>query len=673
MEIGVYYEKAQNPHGEDIWRYVGKLSDAQKSMLDDKFKWKAREMDKRKEGKPGDARTALRRSVRDNGLDLAEQSGEVLTRSVAGPILSRENFGHTEAYMDRNLVSRSVASPNTPTDWNEALDIISFGSPEQSVEGMKVVCHELAQATNDPESTAMDDLIKDADKLVLCLATKVAKTFDFSLAGASSRSCKYVLNTLMQTFQNKKLAHAIKESTLHSLITELLLWLLDERVPLMDDGSQLLKALNVLMLKILDNAERTSSFVVLINLLRPLDPSRWPSPASPETVVIRNQKFSDLVVKCLIKLTKVLQSTIYEVDLDRILQSIHVYLQELGMEEIRKRAGADDKPLRMVKTVLHELVKLRGTAIKGHLSMVPIDMEPQPIILAYIDLNLQTLAAARMLTPTGPTGQTHWGDSANNSPSPTTHSADAQLKQELAAIFKKIGDKQTCTIGLFELYRITQLYPKVDIFSQLQNASEAFRTYIRDGLAQMEKNAAAGRTPSSVPISTPPPVALNLSSPKLAPMSPVHTNTLSDTKSQNVRLESVNSNLPLFHHDDERGGNAMCRGPTYDQSELRHHMVDERHDRYSSGVTTGTLDAIRERMKSIQLAAAAGNPESGNRTLLHMNGVVTQGTQGQLSHAPHRSDPDLPVQAGVLPMDEKALSGLQARMERLKSGTIEHI
>lgn len=54
-----------------------------------------------------------------------------------------------------------------------------------------------------------------------------------------------------------------------------------------------------------------------------------------------------------------------------------------------KRAGADDKPLRMVKTVLHELVKLRGAAIKGHLSLVPIDMRPQPIILAYIDLNLE--------------------------------------------------------------------------------------------------------------------------------------------------------------------------------------------------------------------------------------------------------------------------------------------
>ena len=59
--------------------------------------------------------------------------------------------------------------------------------------------------------------------------------------------------SVLQTFQNKNLAHAVKESTLDNLITELLLWLLDDRVPRMDDGGQLLKALNVLMLKILVN------------------------------------------------------------------------------------------------------------------------------------------------------------------------------------------------------------------------------------------------------------------------------------------------------------------------------------------------------------------------------------------------------------------------------------
>ncbi|KAK8488641.1 hypothetical protein V6N12_055631 [Hibiscus sabdariffa] len=655
--------------GEDIWRYVGKLTDAQKSMLDDRFKWKVREMEKRGEGRPGEARAALRRSVRENGPDVAEQSYEV-SQSISRSIFSRKSLVQPDLNMERHLMPRAHVGVSGPTNWNEALDIISFGSPEQSVEGMKVVCHELTQATNDPEGSLMDELMKDADRLVSCLANKaiglLAKTFDFSLTGASSRSCKYVLNTLMQTFQNKRLAHAVKENTLDNLITELLLWLLDERVPQMDDGSQLLKALNVLMLKILDNADRTSSFVVLINLLRPLDPSRWPSPATNETLAARNQKFSDLVVKCLIKLTKVLQSTIYDVELDRFLQSIHVYLQELGMEEIRRRAGADDKPLRMVKTVLHELVKLRGAAIKGHLSLVPIDMKPPPIILAYIDLNLETLAAARMLTSTGP-GQTHWGDSGVNTPAPATNSADAQLKQELAAIFKKIGDKQTCTIGLYELYRITQLYPKVDIFAQLQNASEAFRTYIRDGLAQMEKNAAAGRTPSSVPMATPPPASLTASSPEFAPLSPVQTNSLNGSKSLSTKPEPTNFNLPPSYAEDNRGSAnvinaARVRAPD-------NVLADQRNERFVSGVTSGTLDAIRERMKSMQLAAAAGNvDEYATRPLMSVNDNLNAGLSTQSRALDPHPGMENPAQGGVLPMDEKALSGLQARMERLKSG-----
>ncbi|GJV49209.1 hypothetical protein Tco_1439421 [Tanacetum coccineum] len=88
-----------------------------------------------------------------------------------------------------------------------------------------------------------------------------------------------------------------------------------------------------------------------------------------------------------------------------------------------------------------QLIKLRGTAIKGHLSMVPIDMETQPIILVYIDVNLQRELALI----------------SNNIP----NSAGARYGGELAPIFKKIGDKQTRSI------------PEVDISSLLQNASRA--------------------------------------------------------------------------------------------------------------------------------------------------------------------------------------------------------
>lgn len=147
----------------------------------------------------------------------------------------RKNYGQPDSNIERQLMPRPMTVANGPTDWNEALDIISFGSPEQvnitagilfyfnmdflhqlsklklsnfadkyrfayllrflslfsfwflkmvlnpvfqnifvvqSVDGMKVVCHELAQATSDPEGSVMDELVKDADRLVSCLANK---------------------------------------------------------------------------------------------------------------------------------------------------------------------------------------------------------------------------------------------------------------------------------------------------------------------------------------------------------------------------------------------------------------------------------------------------------------------------------------------------------------------
>ena len=48
-----------------------------------------------------------------------------------------------------------------------------------------------------------------------------------------------------------------------------------------------------------------------------------------------------------------------EVDLDQLLLSIHDFFMGLGVDEIRRRGADDDKPLRMVKTILHELCKIK--------------------------------------------------------------------------------------------------------------------------------------------------------------------------------------------------------------------------------------------------------------------------------------------------------------------------
>lgn len=83
------------------------------------------------------------------------------------------------------------------------------------------------------------------------------------------------------------------------------------------------------------------------------------------------------------------------------------------------------------------------------------------------------------------------------------------------------------------------------------------------------------------------------------------------------------------------------------------------------GVTSGTLDAIRERMKSIQAAASAGSLDVGMGTMGSVDGNM-HASQTQV-----HDEAEQPTQASISPMDEKALSGLQARMQRLKSGSLE--
>lgn len=91
--------------------------------------------------------------------DIAEQSGELVSRSVTGSMISRcswflvllflyiyiplynatclclsinrDNFGYADAHMDRHMVPRQMPAATGPADWREALDIVALGLPEQ--------------------------------------------------------------------------------------------------------------------------------------------------------------------------------------------------------------------------------------------------------------------------------------------------------------------------------------------------------------------------------------------------------------------------------------------------------------------------------------------------------------------------------------------------------------
>jgi len=282
--------------------------------------------------------------------------------------------------------------PDFPARWEEHMSGAESNSLPMAIEAMKQLCADIMVATEGRASLKMRALIgSSAERLFTAVTEQLRRVFTAAKEAADAgqvppaRGCKYALNVLLQAMGVPEAAQALPQAPLRDTVSLLLVKLLnDNSLLIFEEGPTLVKAVNVLMLKMLEASNRTYAFSALLHMLR--DP---PLEVSTETV----SKFNDLVVKCLIKLTKSLQFSMDGVYLPALLMSIHAFFLNLGVDEIRKRSSADDKPLRMVKTILHELCKLRGYAIYDDASGIPgADAESTPMLFVYIKLNLQSLA-----------------------------------------------------------------------------------------------------------------------------------------------------------------------------------------------------------------------------------------------------------------------------------------
>jgi hypothetical protein len=98
------------------------------------------------------------------------------------------------------------------------------------------------------------------------------------------------------------------------------------------------------------------------------------------------------------------------VELPTLLLDLHRYFSTLGAAEVRRLSNNNDKPLRMVKTMLHTLCKLYGYRIADILASLPElrNLPAQPMIAMYADINLKSLAEIGMIparegdAPAGP-------------------------------------------------------------------------------------------------------------------------------------------------------------------------------------------------------------------------------------------------------------------------------
>ncbi|KRG01671.1 protein mini spindles isoform X3 [Drosophila mojavensis] len=279
------------------------------------------------------------------------------------------------------------------------------------------------------------------------------------------------LLSILYTFFNANiLGKTLSIACIKNLMSALLHLLADQKLNSGDD-CQYNKVINGICLKVLDKVNFTNIYCALIRLLRETCP------------VAGLPKFTDLLMKCIWRNIKMLPERTNELNYDAVILEVHEFMLALPSTWWQNRPS--DTPLRTVKTIIHNMAKVKGNGILQHLNQIPTHSELHTYLIRILK-NFQkdgTVSGGAGVSPQRQ--QYHSKDVDGKRISHQTHDTVSQ-------IFKLISDKDTKQQGLQKLFDFKQQNPDIDLSTFLQGASVTFHRYIEEGLAEIERNQNAG-------------------------------------------------------------------------------------------------------------------------------------------------------------------------------------
>ena len=266
---------------------------------------------------------------------------------------------------------------------DHAIDQIQFSTD--------LVCIHALQAleTNLNGTDSEEDLRPRVNDLTHALIVRLKEATSISydiqeISQMKSRLCRYVTNALVLITSNTSFCRELNEDVIELLVSETLSALVNDNIRLFEDKDQLEKALNILIVKVLEGVPQNRSYCALLTVLR--EAFRVPP--------TETDKFPELVMKCLWKLTKQLAGHLQvagRINVPELLGEVHSFLTALPPIEWKMRNNEglafQDLPLRTVKTILHEIVLYRGICVLDELSMIPDPQES--FVLSYLKAMLQ--------------------------------------------------------------------------------------------------------------------------------------------------------------------------------------------------------------------------------------------------------------------------------------------
>uniref|UniRef100_A0A452SP14 Cytoskeleton-associated protein 5 n=1 Tax=Ursus americanus TaxID=9643 RepID=A0A452SP14_URSAM len=439
-----------NVHGDQVFKLIGTLSEKDMSMLEERIKRSAKRPSaapvKQVEEKP--PRT---QSVNSNASMQRKGPAEDMSSKLNQ---ARSMSGHPEA---AQMVRR---------EFQLDLDEIENDNGTVRCEMPELVQHKLDDIFEpvlipEPKIRAVSPHFDD-------MHSNTASTINFIISQVASGDINTSIQALTQLFQIESLAREASTGVLKDLMHGLITLMLDSRIEDLEEGQQVIRSVNLLVVKVLEKSDQT-------NIL---------------SLGQVNGDRNSLHSSCLWRMVRLLPDTINSINLDRILLDIHIFMKVFPKEKLKQCKS--EFPIRTLKTLLHTLCKLKGPKILDHLTMIDNKNESE----------LEAHLCRMMKHSMDQTGSKSEKETEKGASRIDEKSSKAKVNDFLAEIFKKIGSKENTKEGLAELYEYKKKYSDADIEPFLKNSSQFFQSYVERGLRVIEmEREGKGRIPTSTGIS----------------------------------------------------------------------------------------------------------------------------------------------------------------------------
>ena len=145
------------------------------------------------------------------------------------------------------------------------------------------------------------------------------------------------------------------------------------------EGKNLVSSLNGLMLKLIENCKVNTAYYALIeiakgyrnqfistsitnNQLTTNDNNTILPNFNPTPLSIKYEKLCNLSIKCLLKLTNIIDSLIKDVNIECLLNDIYDFIKDIENNNPKldnNYSQVDENCLRLLKEIINELVKIK--------------------------------------------------------------------------------------------------------------------------------------------------------------------------------------------------------------------------------------------------------------------------------------------------------------------------